>query len=456
MAPPTLGSSRASEPAGATPTQFGPYLLAECIGRGGMAAVYKAKRRSVGAPGRQVVVKTILPEHAKDRRVLRQFTEEARLSTQLRHDNIVRAHDSGFIGGKPFLELEYLSGLNLRQLWDTVKARGQRIPVSIALTLGTQICRGLAYAHSFVDKAGVARPIIHRDVSPANVMICCDGSVKLLDFGSACLTRGQTVSIDTFSGKLAYMSPEQLARRQLDRRADVFALGALLHELLSGRRLFSGVDDAETVRRVQSLVIERPSEWNPDVPPALDGLTLRALRYDPEQRYASAAEMLIALERIGDAAASKDGLLRYLGSIAPEVFTSTCEGCARQLPYGVECPQYRTQVEPLAPSSRAPSSDALVARPIIDPSTASPPPVPCRSSRPRRGLTARSRHLRLLLYVLFGHLQNWAEAQRLRLGVAVEEIRILWACARSRSEPPRLATPMHRGATPPARRASVP
>ncbi|HUS63879.1 MAG TPA: serine/threonine-protein kinase [Kofleriaceae bacterium] len=300
--------------------RFGAYQLTDCIGRGGTAVVYKGKRRGAAGFEKQVVIKTILPELVRDLRFIRLFREEAKLSAQLFHANIAQVHDFGLVDRTPFLELEYLSGMDLRKLWDRLAARGDRLPVSIALRLATEACRGLAYAHSFVDQHGKLRPIIHRDISPANVMICHDGTVKLLDFGVASITQGETLSITTFKGKLAYMSPEQLEQRQVDRRADVFAFGAMLHELLTGARLFSGATDGDTVRRVCSLSVDPPSRANPAVPPALDVVVLTALARDLDGRYTSAVELLCALERLGNLAATRPALMRYLGRVAPDVF----------------------------------------------------------------------------------------------------------------------------------------
>jgi serine/threonine protein kinase len=303
------------------PMRLGPYLLTECIGTGGMAAVYRGKRRGTAGFETSVVVKILLPELRRNQRFVRMFKEEARLSAQLRHNNVVRVYDFGLVAGIPFLEMEDLTGWNLQQVGNALAQRSQRLPVPIALALVSEACRGLAYAHSFVDDRGARRPIIHRDVSPANVMICRDGSVKLVDFGLARLTSGETLQIDTFVGKLAYMSPEQLDRRQLDRRADVFALGVTLHELLTGKRLFGVGNDHETLCRLQTLVVEPPSSVNPDVPAALDVIVLRAIQREPGQRYQSAAEMLVALDALGGRMASRTELLRYLGTMAPEVFT---------------------------------------------------------------------------------------------------------------------------------------
>jgi serine/threonine-protein kinase len=320
-----------------TSARLGPYQLTECIGRGGMAAVYKGKRRGPGGFEKQVVVKTILPSLASKPRFRRMFRDEARLTAQLAHANVVQLLDFGIVEDTPFLELEYLSGCDLRKVWETAIRRTARIPVGVALAIATEVCRGLAYAHAFVDAKGVPRPIIHRDVSPGNVMICMDGSIKLLDFGLACLTHGEALAIDTFQGKIAYMSPEQLDKRTVDRRADVFALGAILHELLTARRLFVGDDDGATVRNIRSMPVPAPSELNREVPGVVDVVVLRALARDPDRRWSSAVELLAALEELGGLCASRKELLAWLGALVPEVFTTACEGCGRRLPMGAAC-----------------------------------------------------------------------------------------------------------------------
>jgi serine/threonine-protein kinase len=391
-------------PAATTPLRpFGPYQLTECVGRGGMAEVYRGRRRGLAGFEKQVVIKTLLPSLARQPRYVRMFTEEARLSAQLLHDNIVRVHDFGFVDGRPFLELEHLTGWNVQQLYERVTARGERIPVAITLALVTAICRGLAHAHSFVDEAGVPRPIVHRDVSPANAMICRDGSIKLLDFGLARLTHGETLRIDSFFGKLAYMSPEQLERRQIDRRADVFGLGAMLHELLVGERLFSGADDRETVERVQQRPIARPSALNPDVPAALDELTLQALRRDPDERFASAREMLAALERVSGAA-SHPQLLRYLGSVGPEMFATACADCGRPVPCGLSCRACVTQSEAI---------ELYSAEIVVVPEAATPPPLPV----PAATSLARAARARQALVACVALLATWT--RRARAGARV-------------------------------------
>jgi serine/threonine-protein kinase len=325
--------------------RFGTYQLGECLGRGGMAAVYKARRRGPGGFEKQVVVKTILPQLARKPQFVRLFKQEAKLSARLSHNNVVQVTDFGVVDETPFLEMEYLSGCNLRQIWELAASQSIRMPASIALAIALEACRGLAYAHSFVDEKGEHRPIIHRDVSPSNVMICRDGTVKLLDFGLASLTRGESLAIDVFYGKLAYLSPEQLERRRVDRRADVFALGAVLHEMLTGRRLFAGTDDGDTLQRVLKMPIDPPSAIDRSVPSAVDVVVLRALQRDPDLRPQSAVELLAALEGLKELTASRGELLRWLGQVAPSLFTVTCENCGRRLPVGVECSGCMTMPE---------------------------------------------------------------------------------------------------------------
>ena len=395
---------------GSRPTRLGPYLLTECIGTGGMAVVYRGLRRGTSGFETAVVVKTLKPEHRRNQRYVRMFKEEARLSAQLQHANVLRVHDFGMIAGIPFLEMEDLSGWNLQEVWNAVTARGERLPLPIALTLISEACRGLAYAHSFVDAAGVHRPIIHRDVSPANVMICRDGSVKLVDFGLAQLTKGETLEIDTFLGKLAYMSPEQLHKRQLDRRADVFALGVTLYEIVTGTRLFAGANNVETLQRLQTLVVEPPSRLNREVTASVDVVVLRALHRDPDQRYQSAAEMLTALDALGGMWASRAQVLGYLSRLAPEVFTHACDSCGGRLAWGADCSSCKTRAEA---SPFAEGGEPVVSvEPAMSTTIAAPAkerPWPVRFAQ-RRWLL-----LQLTLCLLWRRFDAWIAMQHTRV-----------------------------------------
>jgi serine/threonine-protein kinase len=325
---------------------LGPYLLQECIGRGGTAVLYKARRTGAAGFEKQVVVKTIAPELAGDPRFVALFEEEAKLQAQLFHANIAQVQDFGVMRGTPFLELEVLSGWNARQIFDRLSGSQRRMPARIAQLIMLEACRGLAYAHAFVDDKGKLRPIIHRDISLANVMICRDGAVKVIDFGLASVAEGGRMTIDTFAGKLAYMSPEQLEGK-IDRSADVFAFGVVLWELLTGRRMFAADTDEETVRRIKQLDVKPPSKFNDEVPRALDAIVMKALARDPAQRYSSACELLSALEGLKKDPATRAELLNYLAELAPDVYVTACEACGEPVPYGRGCRGCRTVVDAL-------------------------------------------------------------------------------------------------------------
>src|SRR5438874_1470501 len=219
-------------------TRFGAYLLTDCIGQGGMAVVYRGKREGWSGFEKTVVVKAMLPSLAAHREHVDRFIGEAKIQAQLSHPGIVQVHDFGVFQGTPYLVMEHLNGVNLSQMLNALATNGKRMPVAVALVIATQMCHALGYAHSFRDSAGNRRQIIHSDVSPSNVMVCRDGSVKLLDFGVAKVIDACDYDVSlTVRGKYPYMAPEQINGLPIDRRVDVFAAGIVLHEMLTGRRL---------------------------------------------------------------------------------------------------------------------------------------------------------------------------------------------------------------------------
>src|SRR3954469_19264470 len=240
-------------------TRCGAYLLTDCIGQGGMAVVYRAKREGWSGFEKTVVVKAMLPALASHREHVDRFIAEAKIQAQLSHPGIVQVHDFGVFSGTPYLVMEHLNGANLSQLLNALYMAQRRIPVSVALVIATQICHALGYAHAFRDSSGTRRQIIHSDVSPSNVMVCRDGSVKLLDFGVAKVIDAHDYDTSaTVQGKFPYMAPEQVHRLPVDRRVDVFAAGIVLHEMLAGRRLFAAATELETLRRVDACEVAPP------------------------------------------------------------------------------------------------------------------------------------------------------------------------------------------------------
>jgi serine/threonine protein kinase len=282
------------------PIQFGKYTLFERIGRGGMAEVYKGRIQGPGGFERVFVVKRILPHLSDDATFIKMFVEEAKLSARLNHPNIVHIFELGAVEGEYFISMEYIRGRDLsdtmRAIWKTM---GPPRPELVAY-IGREACRGLNYAHGLTDERGRPLGMIHRDVSPSNVMLSYEGAVKLLDFGIA-KALGDTAEVTksgTMKGKYAYMAPEQTEGDNVDHRSDIFSCGIVLHEVLTGRRLFKGQNDVQTIERVRRCDVPPPSLQNPAVPPELDAIILKALARNPADRWQSAAEMADALDDV--------------------------------------------------------------------------------------------------------------------------------------------------------------
>jgi serine/threonine protein kinase len=274
-------------------SQFGKYLLRERLGSGGMAEVWLAR----DARGRDVVVKRILPHLIADSDFVKMFMREAQISMRLRHPNIVEVHESGSVEGHYFLAMQYLKGRDLRTAMRALNAGG---PPGFAAWIVHEVLRALDYTHTLTDERGRPLKLVHRDVSPANIMLGFDGRVTLLDFGVA---KAAAEAIDltqtgTLRGKIPYMAPEQMAGKTFDHRVDLFACGVVLHELLTGRRLFRGESDMDSIERVRTMPIPLPSTINPQVPPVLDEICLKALARPVEDRYQTASEMVNALHPI--------------------------------------------------------------------------------------------------------------------------------------------------------------
>jgi eukaryotic-like serine/threonine-protein kinase len=280
-------------------TDLGPYLVYERLGAGGMAVVHRAHLRGGGTASvnanTPIALKLLLPQLALMPEFVQAFLDEAKLAKQLRHPNVVQMYAYGDIEGTYYIAMEMVRGPTLAQ----VVKRGARAPMAIAAHLLAQICDALDYAHGLADADGTPLGIIHRDVSPSNVIISTDGAIKLIDFGIA---KAATSSVRTkkgfIKGKFGYVAPEYVAGR-IDRRVDVWGAGVIAHELLTGKKLFQVDNDMDTLQRVRSLFIEAPSRTNTKVPRALDDIIMKALRRDPDERYQHAREMRDALLAFG-------------------------------------------------------------------------------------------------------------------------------------------------------------
>ena len=282
------------------PIQFGKYTLYERIGRGGMADVFKGRIQGPAGFERVFVVKRILPHLSDDPTFIKMFVDEAKMSARLNHPNIVQIFELGAVEGEYFISMEYVAGHDLAETMRAMWKRTGAPRADLVAYIGREICRALAYAHDLTDERGQLLGMIHRDVSPSNVMLSYEGSVKLLDFGiaKALGESPETTKSGTLKGKYAYMAPEQTEGDNVDHRIDIFAAGIALHEVLTGRRLFKGANDIQTIERVRRCDVRPPSLVNPAVPPEMDAVLLKALARDRNDRFGSAAEMADALDEI--------------------------------------------------------------------------------------------------------------------------------------------------------------
>jgi serine/threonine protein kinase/CRP-like cAMP-binding protein len=278
------------------PAAFGRYELMQLLAIGGMAEVYLA-RSLTGAIERRCVIKRVLPRYSTSRQFVSMFIDEARITIGLDHPNIVRLYDFGQVEGAYYMALEYVEGCDLVDVLRAQKARGEGIAAPIAAFIAREALRGLHHAHALQDHRGRPMGIVHRDVSPQNIFLGWDGSVKIGDFGIADARNKLTRTVHgTVKGKFSYMSPEQAAGGALDGRSDVWALGVVLWEMLVGGRLFAGESHADTMSRVLEAPIVAPSEMRRNVPAELDDIVLSALRRPLADRYASAGAMADALD----------------------------------------------------------------------------------------------------------------------------------------------------------------
>ncbi len=284
--------ARPTEPP-AGPLPFGPYTLVRRIGFGGMGEVYLAREEAVG---RACVVKKVLPGLAGNAQFLARFRDEARVVLRLSHPNIARVWAMGEVQGQLYLAMEYVAGKTLNRLSWRLRKQGRELPLGLALLIAERMCQGLAYAHDATDEQGHPLHLVHRDLSPANVCISYVGEVKIIDFGAAqsTLKEAQTAP-SVVMGSIAYMSPEQARKKRVDRRADVYATGVVLWELLVGQPLVPSGDVVERWRRAAYPRWEPPSRQRPGLPPEVDAVVLRALATEPEERFPDAVSLGEAL-----------------------------------------------------------------------------------------------------------------------------------------------------------------
>ena len=273
------------------------YRITERVAAGGMAEVFRGVAESMQGFRKNIAIKRILPNLTKNKKFVAMFLDEARLSLSLQHANIVQVFDIGHSEDTYFIVMEYVDGVDLKALTEWRRRIGRRIPIAHTLYIVMEICKGLSYAHEMLSpETGRPLGIVHRDISPPNVLISKQGEVKVVDFGLAKATSQiETTDPGVVKGKMSYLSPEAARGEEVDSRADIFAVGILLYEMLTGKRLFYGETDYQTVELVRNAKIPPLRPQNPQVEPELEDVVRKALARRAEDRYTSATDLQDAL-----------------------------------------------------------------------------------------------------------------------------------------------------------------
>ncbi|MCA9575545.1 MAG: serine/threonine protein kinase [Sandaracinaceae bacterium] len=300
-------------------TQFGPFELVRRLGRGGMAETFEAIRHGASGVSQRVCIKRILPAFERDTEFLRLFLEEARVSASLHHGGIAQVLDFGEVEGSHYLALELVEGLDLRTVISRLVELDDRLTTGVVAHLAFELAGALEYAHA-ATPSGRARGVVHRDISPSNVLLSREGEVKLTDFGIAkAMSADVATRTAAVKGKLPYMAPEYASAGHFNAQSDLFSLGVTLYECVRGRRPFDGANDLETLENLQRGRYARLSEAVPSVDRAFAAAVERLLEPDPERRYRTASEFLDELVALSPPGTAQLILGRVVGALADHV-----------------------------------------------------------------------------------------------------------------------------------------
>ena len=296
--------------------QFGPYILLKRIGMGGMAELYLAVRQGAMGVKKLFALKCILSSYNDQASYIRLFYHEAWLSMRLQHPNVMATWDCGPVEGRHVMAMEFLRGVTLQEILDTVRIRKIKMPIEVAVEIAIQALDGLQYLHDLNDEYGMPLKIVHRDVSPQNIFACYDGHCKIFDFGVARYGNpAEDIQHGMIVGKVAYMSPEQCRGGEVDGRSDTFALAAVLYEMATGEPVFLRENDIRTLNAVTIDPIEMPTKKDRNFPVFLSRIIMQGLQRDPEQRYPSAyafADDLRTFLKVAGYSHTRLELIRFL------------------------------------------------------------------------------------------------------------------------------------------------
>lgn len=336
-------------PSAGLPRAFGKYMLLSHLATGGMAEVFLAKQSGPSGFEKELVIKRILPHLAQDQEFVRMFQAEAAIAARINHPSIAHIYDYGEVDGDQYMAMEYVHGLTLSALLRHAKAQGQTgIPWPIAVRIVASVAEGLDFAHRSRDSDGRSLGLVHRDVSPSNIMICWNGVTKVLDFGVAKIAAkdaADRTDVGVVKGKVPYMSPEQLSGHEIDARSDLFSLGVVLYETLCGIRPFAAENMAEIARQIVNDEPRSPEELTTSFPADLKPILWRALSKSVDARYQSGRDLKLDLEQFLAeqlVSCSNYDVEAYLREVVPE-FDSA----------------HRSDFKPPAPLPPGPSSGSL-------------------------------------------------------------------------------------------------
>lgn len=280
------------------PVRFGKYTLLDRLAVGGMAEIFLARQGGLEGFEKTIVIKRIRPHLSKQTAFVKMFLNEAKLAAQLNHPNIVQIYDLGMISDSYFIAMEYIFGRDMRRIIPKADSLGIPFPMVYALKIASSVCEGLYFAHQRTDAYGNPLNIVHRDVTPENIFVSFDGTVKVLDFGIAkAANQIEQTRAGEIKGKLSYMSPEQCMGRPLDQRSDLFSLGTVLYEWLTGFKLFTGESEVGILKSITEGKIYAPSYFKADIPEGVEAILMKALEKDREKRYQNAWELQYDLDQ---------------------------------------------------------------------------------------------------------------------------------------------------------------
>ncbi|HSY39867.1 MAG TPA: serine/threonine-protein kinase [Polyangia bacterium] len=362
--------------------QVGRYAVVRHLASGGMAELYIARQESVGGFEKQVVLKILQPRYAKNPRVVTMFLDEARLAAKLNHPAIVHVYDVADEGGLKYIAMEYIHGETIADIVKRGLAVDRYLPLEYAIHIVRQTATGLAYAHERKEADGKVVRIVHRDISPTNILVSYEGQTEIVDFGIARAQDELREEAGILPGKASYMSPEQVRGETVDHRSDIFALGIILYELTLCQRLYRGPADA-VMRRIVNDRVPPPTAIRRDYPAALEQIVMRALEKRPEDRYQTAQEMHDDLEEFLSESGLRSGNRRvaiYMNELfAPDAAAASGEGVGddqEALDFDRRAP-LSMRIEPAAePERERRLPQAPQPSPPRQPLTAGAPPAP--------------------------------------------------------------------------------